>query len=76
MDEKTAIQGLTDSPRNAFLPGRVERHGFEYRRNGTFSLYSLWGENCQGKAECYTGAGNQAEKSGLDREVVVALLVG
>ncbi len=41
VDEKTAIQALdrTD-PVLPLSPGRVERHGFEYYRHGTLSLYA------------------------------------
>ena len=41
VDEKTAIQALdrTD-PRLPLSPGRAERHGFEYVRHGTLSLYA------------------------------------
>ena len=41
VDEKTAIQAL--DRRNPVLPlspGRAERHGFEYVRHGTLSLYA------------------------------------
>src|SRR5213593_2063968 len=40
VDEKTAIQALdrTD-PVLPLSPGRAERHGFEYYRHGTLSLY-------------------------------------
>src|SRR5947207_11015977 len=41
VDEKTAIQALDRlDPVLPLSPGRVERHGFEYRRNGTLSLYA------------------------------------
>jgi len=41
VDEKTAIQALDRSqPVLPFSPGRAERHGFEYIRNGTLSLYA------------------------------------
>jgi len=41
VDEKTAIQALDRRDRVLPLsPGRAERHGFEYRRNGTLSLYA------------------------------------
>lgn len=41
VDEKTAIQALDRlDPVLPFSPGRVERHGFEYRRHGTLSLYA------------------------------------
>jgi len=41
VDEKTAIQALdrTD-PILPLSPGRAERHGFEYFRHGTLSLYA------------------------------------
>jgi transposase len=41
VDEKTAIQALdrTD-PVLPLSPGRAERHGFEYMRHGTLSLYA------------------------------------
>ena len=39
IDEKTAIQALDRRDRVLPLsPGRVERHGFEYKRHGTLSL--------------------------------------
>ena len=41
VDEKTAIQALDRRDRLWPLsPGRVERHGFEYTRHGTLSLYA------------------------------------
>lgn len=41
VDEKTAIQALDRrDPRLPLSPGRAERHGFEYLRNGTLSLYA------------------------------------
>ena len=41
IDEKTAIQALDRRDRVLPLsPGRVERHGFEYKRHGTLSLYA------------------------------------
>jgi len=41
VDEKTAIQALDRRDRMLPLsPGRAERHGFEYKRNGTLSLYA------------------------------------
>jgi transposase len=40
MDEKTAIQALDRrDPVLPMSPGRAERHGFEYIRNGTLSLF-------------------------------------
>ena len=41
MDEKTAIQALDRlDPVLPLSPGRAERHGFEYFRHGTLSLYA------------------------------------
>ncbi len=41
VDEKTAIQAPDRRDRVLPLsPGRAERHGFEYKRNGTLSLYA------------------------------------
>jgi transposase len=41
VDEKSAIQALDRTlPTLPFSPGRAERHGFEYIRNGTLSLYA------------------------------------
>lgn len=41
VDEKTAIRALDRTlPVLPFSPGRAERHGFEYIRNGTLSLYA------------------------------------
>jgi transposase len=41
VDEKTCIQALDRrDPVLPLSPGRAERHGFEYVRNGTLSLYA------------------------------------
>src|ERR1700689_3298775 len=41
VDEKTAIQALDLlDPVLPLSPGRAQRHGFEYRRHGTLSLYA------------------------------------
>lgn len=41
VDEKTAIQALDRlDPVLPLSPGRAERHGFEYARHGTLSLYA------------------------------------
>ena len=43
VDEKTAIQALDRlDPVLPLSPGRVERHGFEYFRHGTLSLYAAF----------------------------------
>lgn len=41
VDEKSAIQALDRlDPVLPLSPGRIERHGFEYHRHGTLSLYA------------------------------------
>src|SRR5947199_3508731 len=43
VDEKTAIQALDRlDPVLSLSPGRAERHGFEYYRHGTLSLYAAF----------------------------------
>ena len=43
VDEKTAIQALDRwDPVLPLTPGRAERHGFEYARHGTLSLYAAF----------------------------------
>ena len=43
VDEKTAIQALDRlDPVLPLSPGRAERHGFEYYRHGTLSLYAAF----------------------------------
>jgi transposase len=43
VDEKTAIQALERRDRMLPLsPGRAESHGFEYKRNGTLSLFAAF----------------------------------
>ena len=43
VDEKTAIQALDRlDPVLPLTPGRAERHGFEYYRHGTLSLYAAF----------------------------------
>lgn len=43
LDEKTAIQALDRlDPVLPLSPGRAERHGFEYYRHGTLSLYAAF----------------------------------
>ena len=56
VDEKTAIQALdrTDA-RLPMTPGRAERHGFEYVRHGTLSLYAAL-EVATGRVEGKTAA--------------------
>ena len=43
MDERTHIQALDrKDPVLPLSPGRLERHGFEYYRHGTLSLYAAF----------------------------------
>lgn len=61
VDEKTAIQALDRLDAVVPLsPGRVERHGFEYARHGTRSLYAAFntrtGEVVGRTAERHTSA--------------------
>jgi hypothetical protein len=43
VDEKTAMQALDrKDPVLPLSPGRAERHGFEYLRHGTLSLYAAF----------------------------------
>ena len=43
VDEKSAMQALDrKDPVLALSPGRAERHGFEYYRHGTLSLYAAF----------------------------------
>src|SRR5579859_5720890 len=84
VDEKTAIQALDRTlPVLPFSPGRAERHGFEYIRNGTLSLYAaldVASGKVQGKtAEHHTSSEFVAFLSSLvaeqpaDREVHIIL---
>ena len=46
VDEKTAIQALDRKDRMLPLsPGRAQSHGFEYKRNGTLSLFAALNTN-------------------------------
>ena len=61
IDEKTAIQALDrKDPVLPLSPGRAERHGFEYFRHGTLSLYAAFntktGEVLGKTAERHTSA--------------------
>ena len=61
VDEKTAIQALDRlDPVLPLSPGRAERHGFEYFRHGTLSLYAAFntktGEVLGKTAERHTSA--------------------
>jgi transposase len=61
VDEKTAIQALDrKDPVLPLSPGRAKRHGFEYYRHGTLSLYAAFntktGEVLGKTAERHTSA--------------------
>src|SRR6202047_1317737 len=61
VDEKTAIQALDrKDPVLPLSPGRAERHGFEYFRHGTLSLYAAFntktGEGLGKTAQRHTSA--------------------
>lgn len=74
IDEKTAIQALdrTD-PVLPLSPGRAERHGFEYVRNGTLSLYAAL-EVATGRVEGRTAARHTSAefRTFLDQVVATA----
>jgi hypothetical protein len=56
VDEKTAIEALDRlDPVLPLSPGRAERHGFEYYRHGTLSLYAALNAKT-GKAEGKTAS--------------------
>ncbi|HYZ84817.1 MAG TPA: IS630 family transposase [Bryobacteraceae bacterium] len=56
VDEKTAIQALDRlDPVLPLSPGRAERHGFEYYRHGTLSLYAAL-DTKTGKVQAKTAA--------------------
>ena len=56
VDEKTAIQALDRlDPVLPLSPGRAERHGFEYYRHGTLSLYAAL-DIKTGKVQAMTAA--------------------
>jgi transposase len=61
VDEKTAIQALDRlDPVLPLSPGRVERHGFEYYRHGTLSLYAAL-ETATGRVHGKTAAGHTSQ---------------
>jgi len=71
VDEKTAIQALDRlDPVLPLSPGRAERHGFEYYRHGTLSLYAAL-ETRSGKVLGKTAARHTSQEFvGFLREVV------
>ena len=62
VDEKSAIQALDRlDPVLPMSPGRIERHGFEYYRHGTLSLYAAL-EVRTGKVRGKTAARHTSEE--------------
>ncbi len=62
VDEKSAIQALDRlDPVLPMSPGRIERHGFEYYRHGTLSLYAALDVRT-GKVQGKTAARHTSEE--------------
>jgi transposase len=62
VDEKSAIQALDRlDPVLPMSPGRIERHGFEYYRHGTLSLYAALDVKT-GKVQGKTAARHTSEE--------------
>jgi transposase len=73
VDEKSAIQALDRlDPVLPLSPGRVERHGFEYHRHGTLSLYAAL-EVKTGKVHGKTAVSHTSEEFVDFLEEVVGL---
>jgi transposase len=72
VDEKTAIQALDRlDPVLPLSPGRIERHGFEYYRHGTLSLYAAL-ETATGRVHGKTTARHTSQDFVAFLEEVVA----
>jgi transposase len=73
VDEKTAIQALDRlDPVLPLSPGRVERHGFEYYRHGTLSLYAAL-DTATGRVHGKTAASHTSQDFITFLKEVVAL---
>ena len=73
VDEKTAIQALDRlDPVLPLSPGRAERHGFEYYRHGTLSLYAAL-ETASGRVHGKTAAHHTSQDFVAFLKEVVAL---
>jgi transposase len=73
VDEKTAIQALDRlDPVLPLSPGRAERHGFEYYRHGTLSLYAAL-ETATGRVHGKTAARHTSQDFVAFLREVVAL---
>ena len=72
VNEKTAIQALDRlDPVLPLSPGRIERHGFEYYRHGTLSLYAAL-ETATGSVHGKTAARHTSQDFVAFLEEVVA----
>jgi transposase len=73
VDEKTAIQALDRlDPVLPLSPGRAERHGFEYYRHGTLSLYAAL-DTATGRVHGKTAARHTSHEFVAFLEEVVSL---
>src|ERR1700737_3666797 len=73
VDEKTAIQALDRlDPVLPLSPGRAERHGFEYYRHGTLSLYAAL-DTATGRVHGKTAAHHTSREFVAFLEEVVSL---
>jgi hypothetical protein len=73
VDEKTAIQALDRlDPVLPLSPGRAERHGFEYYRHGTLSLYAAL-DTATGRVHGKTAARHTSRDFVVFLKEVVAL---
>jgi transposase len=73
VDEKSAIQALDRlDPVLPLSPGRVERHGFEYYRHGTLSLYAAL-EVKSGKVHGKTAARHTSDEFVSFLEEIITL---
>jgi transposase len=76
VDEKTAIQALDRlDPVLPLSPGRAERHGFEYFRHGTLSLYAAL-DTATGRVHGKTTARHTSREFIAFLQEVVALCPG
>jgi transposase len=73
VDEKTAIQALDRlDPVLPLSPGRAERHGFEYYRHGTLSLYAAL-DTASGRVHGKTAARHTSQEFVAFLKEVVSL---
>jgi hypothetical protein len=73
VDEKTAIQALDRlDPVLPLSPGRAEKHGFEYYRHGTLSLYAALDVKT-GKVHGKTASRQKEQQNGTHVKTIFAL---